>query len=459
MNLPNYFLADLPPEATLSAAMITEACQTLKRNRDRYLAHASSLSRIKLLSTVAASWLELEFPFRRLALDQGPTATGFSRATIASGLETFFKGLTRDNLEGLLEQDLGDAGRLDGLAASALEEKTSRAAVALAPELLVHITAGSLPNPALMSIVLGVLLRSAQFVKCAAGTSLFPRLFAHSLYAAEPKLGACLEVAQWPGGNIPLEKALFEEADCVTATGTDETLEAIRSRLPARIRFVGYGSRVSFAFVSGGVLSGHNARKVAARAAADVAAWDQHGCLAPHVVYVENGGSVTPEHFAEMLAGELARREETEPRGTLSGEAETAINSRRSFYDLRASHPPESPDQPETRLWRSENSTAWTVVYETDPLFQRSCLNRFIYVKNVPNLASALQGADGVRGKVSTVGLAATEDKAEGLALELARWGASRVCPLGQMQNPPLAWRRHGRPALAELTRWTDWEM
>ena len=40
MNLPNYFLADLPPEATLSPAMVTEACQTLKRNRAQYLAHA-----------------------------------------------------------------------------------------------------------------------------------------------------------------------------------------------------------------------------------------------------------------------------------------------------------------------------------------------------------------------------------------------------------------------------------
>ena len=42
MNLPNYFLADLPPEATLSPAMITEACQTLKRNRERYLASRST---------------------------------------------------------------------------------------------------------------------------------------------------------------------------------------------------------------------------------------------------------------------------------------------------------------------------------------------------------------------------------------------------------------------------------
>jgi hypothetical protein len=34
MNLPNYFLADLPPEAALSPTMIAEACQTLKRNRE-----------------------------------------------------------------------------------------------------------------------------------------------------------------------------------------------------------------------------------------------------------------------------------------------------------------------------------------------------------------------------------------------------------------------------------------
>ena len=58
MNLPNYFLADLPPEATLSPAMITEACQTLKRNRERYLAGRSTEQLVKVLSDVAESWLE-----------------------------------------------------------------------------------------------------------------------------------------------------------------------------------------------------------------------------------------------------------------------------------------------------------------------------------------------------------------------------------------------------------------
>jgi DDE family transposase/acyl-CoA reductase LuxC len=54
------------------------------------------------------------------------------------------------------------------------------------------------------------------------------------------------------------------------------------------------------------------------------------------------------------------------------------------------------------------------------------------------DLTEALQSADHVRGKVSTVGLAAPEHKTQELATELAHWGASRICPLGQMQNPPL---------------------
>jgi hypothetical protein len=453
MNLPNYFLADLPAEATLSPAMIGEACQTLKRNRERYLANRPTHSLVNTLSDVARNWLQPDYPLRRLALEQGPAATGFSTATLASGLDCFFRQLTPENFHALLAQDLGHGQRLDKLVAAEGEHKSNRAAIAIAPELLVHIAAGNLPVATLMSIVLGLLVRSAQFVKCATGATLLPRLFAHSLYEAEPKLGACLEVAEWAGGDHPLAEALFTEADCVTATGSDSTLEAIRLRVPATTRFLGYGHRVSFAFVTSRVLSGLNSRKVVERAAADIVAWNQLGCLSPHLIYVEEGGGLSAEEFAEALAEELERREALEPRGEVPVEAAAAIASRRSLYEVRAAH------SPDTRQWASRNSTAWTVVYEADPRFQLSCLNRFIYVKGVRSLTEALQHADNVRGKVSTVGLAAPEDQAQDLATELARWGASRVCPLGQMQNPPLTWRHDGRPALGDLVAWTDWEL
>jgi hypothetical protein len=477
MNLPNYFLADLPPEAVLSPAMVTEACQTLKRNRVRYLAHRSTDSLVRVLCDVAKAWLQSENRFRRLALERAGVQSravrdcssntlkrelqqgdapfvGFSRATLERGLDGFFHQFTPENFHALLVQELGNARRLDRFVENGSREKSNRAALAVGPEFLVHIAAGNIPNPTLMSIVLGLLTRSAQFVKCASGAAFLPRLFAHSLYDADPKLGACLEIAGWRGGKVDLETALFAEADCVTATGSDETLAAIRARLPVKTRFLGYGHRVSFGFVADAVLHGSNARQIISNAADDVVAWNQLGCLSPHVVYVQTGGEVSPEKFAELLADELERREQTEPRGELPAEHAAAIASRRGIYEVRAAHSPET-----TQHWCSRDSTAWTVVYEADARFQLSCLNRFIYVKPVRDLAEALQYAETVRGQVSAVGLGVPGHKLEELATQLARWGATRVCPLGRMQNPPLTWRHDGRPALGDLVTWTDMEI
>jgi len=447
MNLPNYFLADLPPDATLSPAILMEACQTLKRNREHYLAGRSTEQLIKGLSEVAEAWLQPDNPFRKLALELGPAQTGFSVETLKRGLTNFFRQITRDNLQALLVQDLGkDSCHVSHLAPHDAHHFWR------GPEFLVHIAAGNIPNPTWMSIVLGLLARSAQFVKCASGAAFLPRLFAHSIYEADPKLGACLEIAEWHGGNENLETVLFAEADCVTATGSDETLAAIRSRLPAHTRFLGYGHRVSIGFVAREILSQSRAPRIATQVANDVVAWNQLGCLSPHVIYVQSGGEIVPEKFAELLADELERREQTEPRGELPTPHAAAIASRRGIYEVRAAH------SPETLMWHSKESTAWTVVFETDARFQTSCLNRFIYVKPVKDLTELLQQAEVMRGKVSTVGIAAPEHQAEELATQLARWGVTRVCALGQMQNPPLTWRHDGRPALGDLVTWTDWE-
>src|SRR5580765_4218491 len=115
MNLPNYFLADLPPEASLSAGMLGEACLALKRNREQYLAGRSTQSLVNILSETAENWLQPEFPFRQLALKHGPAATGFSQATLAEGLDLFFKQLNAHNLEALLLQELGHSHRLDSI--------------------------------------------------------------------------------------------------------------------------------------------------------------------------------------------------------------------------------------------------------------------------------------------------------------------------------------------------------
>jgi len=451
MNLPNYFLADLPPEAELTTGLITEACQTLKRNRAHYLETRPTQQLIRALDKVGREWLSDQSPFRRFALEAGPAATGFSQQALAHGLDLFFGQLTAANLEAFLRQELGHLHRLDAFQLSPDDASDRRVAWARGPQLIAQIAPGNIPSAVLSQMVLGLLSRSAQFIKCAKGQTLLPRLFAHSLYEAEAKIGACLEIAEWKGGSEALEAALFAESDCIVVTGSDETLADVRRRAPASARFLGYGSRLSFGYVSREALD-RNSQAAAHEAAQSIAAWDQQGCLSPHDIYVEDSESVNAEMFANALAEELEALEKMRPRGTLTPQEAAAIAHRRAFYEVRAAH------SLETKMWASPESTAWTVILEYDVRFQASCLNRFVYIKAAPNVDAVLQGAEPVREKVSTVGLACGSLEMAELAQRFARWGALRICRLGEMQNPPLAWRHDGRPALGDLLTWCDFE-
>ncbi|MCF7708355.1 MAG: hypothetical protein K9N52_05595 [Verrucomicrobia bacterium] len=452
LSVPEYFIADLPPGAEIRPELISDACETLKRNRERYL-NKKSISRIiRALDAVASKWCEPGYRHREAALAYGPEITRFSRETLEAGLDAFFSGINSETLNSLIEQDLGHPRRLERWISEEFETTMQRKGIARGPMLITHFTAGNLPVSSFMSIITGCLVRAAQVVKCASNSSILTRLFAHSIYEEDPKLGACLEVVEWPGGSRELEEPLFAESDCITASGADETIEDIGNRLRQGTRFIGYGHRVSFAYITKAALETYDARDLAEKTAYDIAAWDQQGCLSPHVVYVERGGDATPEEFAELLAGALEQLEKIQPRGKLTERESADISVRRSFYQVRAQV------LPDTLYWFSRGSTAWTVVYEANPIFQHSCLNRFIYVKGIDDLEQALHASEKIRTKTSAVGLAAAPEELEETALHLANWGVTRICPLGKMQLPPVTWRHDGRPQLADLITWTELE-
>ena len=453
LELPNFFLIDVPPEARLDPGMLREALRQIKRNRRQYILEISTKDVVKVIARLANNWCDDLFSFCKFALEEGPKVTGLSRETLRKGLDQFFGRITEENLHNLLSQEFGDSQRLDKPASIPEERLENRMALAVGPKLIGHITAGSLPSSTLMCMIHGLLIGSAQFVKCAQGGGFLPRLFAHSIYEAHNKFGACLELAEWEGGQAHLEEELFAEADCITAVGRDETLAAIRKRLPEGTNFLGHGHRVSFGFITKDIMTRAIANEQATLAADDVAAWDQLGCLSPHVFYVQAEGVVSGEQFAEMLANALDQKERDEPRGNLPASTAANISELRSVYEMRAAN------TGDIRLWTSVDSTAWTVVFDREQGFTSSCLNRFVYVKEVADLEEVLRSAEMVRDQVSTVGLAATKLDAADLVRQLAHWGVTRVCPIGKMQNPPLTWRHDGRPALGNYVRWTDWEM
>src|SRR5687767_14865025 len=98
MELPNYFLADLPDASTLTPQLITGACQTLKQNRAKYLAREATEDVIQFVASLAREWLDPNFPYRKLVLEKGPAQTGFSPQTLAAGLDHFFAQITSESL-------------------------------------------------------------------------------------------------------------------------------------------------------------------------------------------------------------------------------------------------------------------------------------------------------------------------------------------------------------------------
>lgn len=449
---PQLYLADLPAEAPVTSRLVSEACQTIKRNRARAYRHKDTGYFVRLLAGLASDWLDTSNPFRRRAVLDGPAHTGFSSQTIAEGLDRFFQGITVESLEALLEQELGSRRALDRWCPAPEVQRPVRQAKARGPALIANISGGCLPNPVLSGVVFGVLCRASQFFKCATGTSFIPRVFLHSLHQKDPAVGACVEIAEWPGGTLPLEEALFAEADCVVATGADETLELIRPRVPLAARFLPHGHRLSLSYVAKEWLEATALEPTVSLVVEDVVAWDQLGCLSPHAVYVETGGALSPAEFGGKLAQAMEEREGRTPRGILTPNNSATITNHRMVYAVRAAA------AMGTHIWQSANSTAWTVVCEEDPTFRPSCLNRFVFVKPAASLDAFLHSLAPVEGRVSTIGLGASEPRSSQIATALADWGATRICPLGKMQAPPLGWRHDGRPALGDLLTWTDFE-
>ncbi len=350
-------------------------------------------------------------------------AAGIAEA--ASGFTELLGEVRVQDLIELLRLELGHEEALDEFA-----EYGSHRSRAIAPENIVHVVSGNTPHGALQSLIRGLLVGSRNHVKLPTGGLAEVTAFV----AALPEgLRELVELSE------TLPDAWIAGAEAVIVFGNDETVAALRKRVPASIPFQAHGHRVSFGVVFGD----HEA--AARRAARDVSLFDQRGCLSPHDLYVAETGGLTARGFAGRLAEELAAFNADSPRRKLSvGEAAEIV-------DLRTSYAFRSASDVRTQIWMSEGGTDWTVIYEEDSWFATSPGNRFVFVKPLPDdLTPALAP---VRPWLASVGIwPASMEAAE----RMGRLGVSRVCELGEMQYPPLTWHAEGQANLGSLITWVD---
>ena len=427
-----------PSPTDLSARL-----DALRANRIQHLVPRTARDILNCIDQAVQRWLDPASQERQQAEARLPETTGLSAAMIRHVLPLIFQEYRADRIEALCVDELGCLEVLDRFVPSVSGQKR-----ASGPPLMTHVLAGNVPGAGLDSVIFSLLVKSATLVKTSSAEPVLPVLFAGSIRDIDPDLGACLSVVSWPGGNAELEDLAYGRADMVVASGSDASLAAIRKR--TRGRFIGYGHKVSFGLVAKESLT--EAEELAHKAAYDVALYDQQGCLSPQLIYVEEGGAVTPKEFAALLATGLAHWQTELPRGPVSPEVSTAIRRARDEAEWQALAGKDMV------LHASPNGTDWTVVYDADPTFVQSPLYRTIRVKPLRDIRRLGAVLDAWRPYLEAVGVAADSARIAILADTLGALGVSRVCPIGTMQLPPLGWRHGGRPRIGDLVRWVGVE-
>jgi Acyl-CoA reductase (LuxC) len=352
-------------------------------------------------------------------------------ADLASAAESFagFLGsVSARQLLDLVATELGDPAILDEF-----RPRAGGLSRALAPRSILHVLSGNTPHAALQTLLRGLLLGAHNRCKLPAGGLPEVAAFRAALPAS---LASRVELSE------SLSHEWVSSADAVIVFGGDETIAEFHRRMRPGQIFCAHGHRVSF----GIILDDHS--DSLPHAARDASLFDQRGCLSPHVFYVRGDSA----GFAQSLATEMAAFNAREPRRPLSAADAVRIQAAREDYRFRAAN------DDHFAIWMSEDgkSTDWTVIHDAaNPEFTVSPLDRVIFVKPLPaELGAALAN---VSAHLSAVGYWPPGEAH-------ARWvaehvpGASRICPLGEMQFPPLTWHQDGFPVLSSLVRWVDLE-
>ena len=383
------------------------------------------------LTQTTHQWLAADSPWRARAVATAPAPTGFSPEMVNEAVTLTFEALATETFRDY---------KLPGVT----------------PRRITHILSGNVPAPGIASICRGLLLQAVNLVKTAQRDPVFPTLFVESLRTVDAELAECVTVLHWPRSETDLTRAALADADAVIVYGDDDSIDGVRALTPTRAKFFGYGHKISFGIIGEEALSRHqsstggrgssradgflsltngsagaspsNLGDLAALAALDASVYDQQGCMSPHVYFVAEKA----RDFAAALAVAMETYQQRIPRGPLSVEEAARAASIREAYEFR------SANDPRVAIWTSQPPYPWTVIYDEEPFFTPSCLNRTVFVKPISTLDFMQTWA----GKISTVGIAPWNDQPRSPLLQLVE----RVCPIGQMQRPTLLFSDGSHP-------------
>jgi Acyl-CoA reductase (LuxC) len=393
---------------------------------------------VRAVAGAAERWSDADFPPRVRTLGRITARTRYSVPVVEYALDRLFFSLTEDALQATIRDELGSLEVLDGFAPRANRPDAWAAPIGRVCVVSSRTTIGVALVPAIFALCAkcDVLVKDREDALIAA--------FFESLCEEGDAFAGAATAMTWNSADELAPS--FSSFDAVVVFGGDETLRNVSATLAPSTRFIGYGSRASAGYIAAESLGNEpSARALAEGAARDLVLYESEGCLSLHVLFVEKGGNVSPDAFAQILGQAVERANIEFPVGPRDPVQTSRVGQHRDMAAFRA-----AAGQGAVYADASADYAVVAGFPEDQP---PPFLPRTLGVLPVATPAQALQYLR--EHSLPLEGFALSCDRADlvGMAVDA---GAVRLARFGELQHPPLAGDHGGRPRIAEFVRWID---
>lgn len=313
-----------------------------------------------------------------------------------------------------------------------------------------HWISGNVPMLGMLSLIQGLLSKNANLVKVSKDNlNIIPTLLdSMSKVNIEGSDGKLIEGKKivnsiaciyYPSSDENALNEMSLNSQVRVAWGGKKAVEKIMN-LPRKFgcEDIIFGPKTSFVAVGTEKLQDEKSSiKVARKIALDASQFEQQGCNAPHTIFVEKNGLISPLKFSKILADQMKYVFKSIPR-----DLGTIVDTGKILM-LRAQH------EMMGKAFYSEGLD-WSVLYsENEEGLAEPCYFRTLFVRPIANIMKIDEYCSHL---TQTAGVALNDIRKEEFALKVSARGVDRITDVGAMSNYDVPW--DGMFMMDRLVRW-----
>ncbi|PHM28491.1 acyl-CoA reductase [Xenorhabdus budapestensis] len=341
----------------------------------------------------------------------------------------------REALQTKLERELGQ----DAFSLRRFDYNQNRYEAWKPLGLVVHITPSNAQLLPFMAVLESLLVGNINWLRPSSSdngfsTQLLDAFLAHDISG---NLADRIAVLSLPVTQLG---ELLSQADAVSAWGGDSALSAIRTQLPAGCRWIDWGHRISFAWLSPDAVDDAQLDALAD----DICCYDQQACSSPQCLLVDSDEPEVLQDIGQRMAAALERRSGLHPVLQTDVQESAEITTQVAFQRLDFAF-----TQVRGKLWQADE---WRVIWRHEQELAASPLFRTLQLRPAPRqqLCSILRPW---RNHLQSCALVAGQEHIAEMSHTLFAAGVSRIAPAGQMHGGYSGEPHDGVYALARLAK------